>query len=954
MKLFRKAVVLLTTGAILASVLAAPVMAATGASGGSGASAAADDIKGTPYEGSMHRLNALGILKGYPDGRFGPQDKITRAQFATVVVRALGLDTLGAAQQGSTKFNDVTGDHWASGYINAAVGQGLVKGDPTGSFRPDAEVSYAEAAAILVRALGYEPMVKGEWPSNYLNKAGELGLTKGISFNAGEPATRGNVSLMTDAALEVDIIDATSYDGEKVTYEKTPGRNLLTEKMGLTRIIGTVTMTPRVSGGVLANNEIKVTVDDVDEARDTSIYTVGKEYTLLVADTIDPNSLLAYDVTLLVDVNKKTDQDDDVVVHAAVDNRASDQVIDRVDYLDTDATHDGNGNVVFTRAKVYLYNGKGYDFADNPVIYYNNVKMDLAELNNAYHGGGPAVKMLLDKNGDVSFFEETQMYFNSAFVSSVRDKDESILYEGLVPRGDQRKTGAIISGTLNLKDETYTILSTDGKSMQLTDIHEGDLVYLVTAPSEDRPDASPDFYHLVVAPVKKVDGTITEVYGADDIQDYKVTIGGTEYGLSRDATYSDDGNDTYQPLWLDPGLLEDLVNESVTAYLGWDGRVRHLETGAQDDHLVGVVSDAPWVVSSSTGRDVYVEITKGDGIASTYKMTDDTFIYSGDYSSVTNQNPDDILAWYNTNAALPTPLFGKGTVVNYTLKADGSLDELYEKSIDGADYGFKATVDNASAIDSDDNRIYVNGKWYLITPETAVIDATNINDISATSWKAIEDHVWTSGETWTVTLVVDKDNDPQLDGLVINTMSNSTSTLSSSVDVAMITRKSITTDGWKFTFDIEGQTFSYLLDSVSVVQAVYSDDNIGTVDTTNHDVRNLEPWDVVRFTLNSDGEIDSITEHPAYYGTVNSVKTTDNLLKIDEYTYDTNVWKFITTGKTKSFVVNADTQYYDLSNYSITRTSFDKLAKGMDVMVIDFDNDGIADAVKVFNFSDYE
>ena len=52
--------------------------------------------------------------------------------------------------------------------------QGLIKGYPDGTFKPANQVSYAEAITMLVRALGYkDEFLSGQWPANYLAKAGE-------------------------------------------------------------------------------------------------------------------------------------------------------------------------------------------------------------------------------------------------------------------------------------------------------------------------------------------------------------------------------------------------------------------------------------------------------------------------------------------------------------------------------------------------------------------------------------------------------------------------------------------------------------------------------------------------------------------------------------------------------------------------------------------------------------
>ena len=96
---------------------------------------------------AVQTLSSLSILNGYEDGSFGPEKDITRAEFATVVCRALGL---GNPAKGATQFADVPADHWAAGYINLAAGQGIVNGYGDGNFGPEDNVTYEQAIKIPV------------------------------------------------------------------------------------------------------------------------------------------------------------------------------------------------------------------------------------------------------------------------------------------------------------------------------------------------------------------------------------------------------------------------------------------------------------------------------------------------------------------------------------------------------------------------------------------------------------------------------------------------------------------------------------------------------------------------------------------------------------------------------------------------------------------------------------
>ncbi|MBQ6860354.1 MAG: S-layer homology domain-containing protein, partial [Clostridia bacterium] len=157
------------------------------------------DVAGTEYESAVEALVELGVVNGYDDGTFLPENVVSRAEMAKLLVVAAGLAPAAELAEGTTKFSDVAADHWATGYINVAAEYGYIMGDPDGSFRPDDTVSYAEAITMALRVLGYKTVVeaKGTWPTNYIAKAEELDLLEDITYGTyATGAKRGNVALL--------------------------------------------------------------------------------------------------------------------------------------------------------------------------------------------------------------------------------------------------------------------------------------------------------------------------------------------------------------------------------------------------------------------------------------------------------------------------------------------------------------------------------------------------------------------------------------------------------------------------------------------------------------------------------------------------------------------------------------------------------------------------------------
>lgn len=100
--------------------------------------------------GHVSKVVAQGWVKGFPDNTFRPNDLATRAQVAKILVQAKGYSL---PETSKATFSDVSENHWAYPYIEAAVSNYLIGGYPDGTFKPDAQISRAEAAALIYRAL---------------------------------------------------------------------------------------------------------------------------------------------------------------------------------------------------------------------------------------------------------------------------------------------------------------------------------------------------------------------------------------------------------------------------------------------------------------------------------------------------------------------------------------------------------------------------------------------------------------------------------------------------------------------------------------------------------------------------------------------------------------------------------------------------------------------------------
>ncbi|WP_256758380.1 S-layer homology domain-containing protein [Cohnella sp. WQ 127256] len=105
-----------------------------------------------PYKDSILALANRMVIDGYTDGSFKAESVVTRAEFAAMLNRALGILP---RLQASKSFTDVTNGVWYASHVNAAVDAGLINGYKDGTFRPNQEITHQEMVAMLVNALKY-------------------------------------------------------------------------------------------------------------------------------------------------------------------------------------------------------------------------------------------------------------------------------------------------------------------------------------------------------------------------------------------------------------------------------------------------------------------------------------------------------------------------------------------------------------------------------------------------------------------------------------------------------------------------------------------------------------------------------------------------------------------------------------------------------------------------------
>jgi len=171
------------------------------------------DMAGHWAEEAVRRAAAKGMITGYPDGTFRPEHPITRAEFTVMLVRALQLEGTGAPLAFIDR--DRIGS-WAAQVIGLAVQAGIVRGYEDGSFRPDEPITRAEMAVMIAHALklpiGEDAATDfaddgaiPQWAKGAVKALRDLGIVRGRGDNAFAPndmSTREEAVVMLLRMLE--------------------------------------------------------------------------------------------------------------------------------------------------------------------------------------------------------------------------------------------------------------------------------------------------------------------------------------------------------------------------------------------------------------------------------------------------------------------------------------------------------------------------------------------------------------------------------------------------------------------------------------------------------------------------------------------------------------------------------------------------------------------------------
>ena len=170
-----------------------------------GAKVFEDVPAGSDYSEAITMLSDLGVIQGKDDGKYHPEDTITRVEACAMIARLMTGDPKASQYVGAQSFSDVQKGSWKDSAIGYCYINGIVIGVGNNKFEPDRAITDAEFVTMVVRAMGYETAdMKQKYPFSYMSNAQAVGLLDGTNMVASTDALRGEDAQVIYNALFAD------------------------------------------------------------------------------------------------------------------------------------------------------------------------------------------------------------------------------------------------------------------------------------------------------------------------------------------------------------------------------------------------------------------------------------------------------------------------------------------------------------------------------------------------------------------------------------------------------------------------------------------------------------------------------------------------------------------------------------------------------------------------------
>ena len=528
-------------------------------------------------------LNTLNVINGKDDGSFDPTGIVTRAEMAKMICVVLngGKDpNLGTTA--TTTYSDTAGT-WAAAYIEFCTTKGIVGGDGTGKFNPTNTVTGAEAAKMLLVAVGYnatyEKMVGAQWATSVNVLANTNGLYEGLTIDPSVGLTRDDAAQMIYNALSADMVKytnafVTGADGSLTSIptvgtlaEKGETKTLLTEAFKAVKVEGVVmknefsSLGSTSDGSALDEGKTAIKITNADELDIDGIKDDTAAKTFSVASDVD---MLGRAVTLYLKPysSSRSNTEKGTVVGGLILSTDNKVVTDTSKDKLTDVLDDNN---------LELASG---------AVQYNNYGKAASSVDKGASQRG-VERILIDNDGDGEVEIVLHNVYTFGKVTKYATKDDGSI------------TVATAGGNLS-RDKSKNVIGFE-------DVAKDD--YVMTAEIGGK---------LYVEKAESISGDLT-AYKANT----SLTVDGTKYNVSGVIEAYASGKDVTD---VDSDLLipdsYSTLNSEATFYMDKAGNVVAVgdAEGASDNYAI------LWDYSSSYGN-YSVKVTLSDGTTGVYDLS---------------------------------------------------------------------------------------------------------------------------------------------------------------------------------------------------------------------------------------------------------------------------------------------------------------------------------------------
>ena len=576
--------------------------------------AAFSDVQPTAaYSQAVSALSQLGVINGYEDGTFKPDNDVTRAEFTAMLMRVLGAGSVGSTSSADLPFTDISDTDssisWAIPNINTAYKNGIINGYPEdNTFRPNANVLYEEAVKMVVCALGYGSYVNTDvepWYSDYINQARTMTIIKNAQNmgNVGSPASRACIAQMLYDSLEVPLVET----------------GMVTNKTLLGDYLGYIKNT----GYISANDVTSLDNPDVT-MHDNQIQIRAREpgsnnyevHTYAVDNVAAFQNKLGYQIDFFYNKNTANQSVRSLFSYEIKENNSTmelkSSMIAPDESTNTSIKYYPDSNartssVNLAPDNIVIYNGK---------LYGSNA--DSSRFNTSMLPGVGTVS-LLDSDSNGSFDIINIWNYSVYYVSSKMTTERSIT-DNITREGENARL------YLDTDREDINIIRKSGEKVDFGSIATGDVIcYAASNPGNG---GTP--YATAVVVSDKVTGTVTSVYSGEDM-----TVNGQVYNFSEAAPWmpraSVYGNNKHidEPIASDAGTYALDINGDIFAY-----NRNSAEANANTNYGYLIAYDAGGSLFGQNLEDLSLRILSQNGTRTDYYVRRSTRINGKSFSNI--------------------------------------------------------------------------------------------------------------------------------------------------------------------------------------------------------------------------------------------------------------------------------------------------------------------------------